>query len=67
MLIRMTRPRVMQEAGAERLLNCGAEYNLPDVVALSLIATAAAVPVGGRARRAPETKAGGELEPGGDE
>lgn len=42
MLIVMLRPRRLQEAGAERMLSVGVEYDLAPLVAQSLVATGAA-------------------------
>lgn len=42
MLIRMTRQRVIQDAGQERPLVIGGEYDLSDVIASAFIATGAA-------------------------
>jgi hypothetical protein len=65
-LVRMIRPRRFCDAGVERMLDLGQEYDLPVVVAQSLIATHAAVVVAEasmveaapetRPMRAPETK-----------
>lgn len=41
----MTRPRMFQDAGAERRLDAGQCYELPDVVATALVATGAAIRV----------------------
>lgn len=43
MRVEMTRQRTLQQAGAELLLRVKEVYDLPDPVATSLIATAAAV------------------------
>lgn len=59
MRVRMTRQRVLQDAGRERPLVVGVEYELPDPVAQSLVASGAAEAVVEEeraARRAPETK-----------
>jgi hypothetical protein len=45
MRVRMLRQRMLQQAGAERPLLLQETYELPDVVATSLIATGAAVGV----------------------
>lgn len=43
MRVVMIRPRRLQDAGADRPLDIGRSYDLPDIVAQSLIATGAAV------------------------
>lgn len=72
MRIRMLRARVLSDAGIERPLDLGQEYDLPQIVAESLIATGAAeesedvfeesreaVAPEIRPMRPPETKRGG--------
>jgi hypothetical protein len=53
MRIRMIAARTLQEAGCERPLSVGVEYDLAEGVALDLIASGAAAPAG---LRPPETK-----------
>jgi hypothetical protein len=69
-LVRMRLARYFLDAGVERMLDFGKEYDLPPVVAQSLVATGAAVMVAVeeftaivgapeiRPMRAPETKQG---------
>jgi len=58
MRIQMLRVRVLQDAGVERTLNVGDIYDLPEIVAYSLLATGAArITNGGTCDQVvPETK-----------
>lgn len=58
MRVKMLRARVLQDAGKERPLDLGCEYDLAPVVAVSFVATGAAVIVEDVAAvsAAPETK-----------
>lgn len=62
MRVEITHPRSYQDAGSVRQLNVGQVYDLPDVVALSLVATGAAKPAAGAPQRAPERKPTGASE-----
>lgn len=62
MRVRMTRTRMFLDAGRERPLDIGSVYDLPQIVAESLIATGAAVALTDEdverrdALRSPETR-----------
>lgn len=56
MRVLMCRPRRFLDAGVERMLDLGSEYDLPVVVAESLVATGAAVMVEHVVLVAPEIK-----------
>jgi hypothetical protein len=57
MRVRILRARSLQDAGAERPLRVGEAYDLPDVVAVALIANQSAVLIDNKAvMAAPENK-----------
>lgn len=62
MRVEITYPRSYQDAGSTRPLNVGEVHDLPDIVALSLIATGAAKPAAAAPQRAPERKPTGPRE-----